>query len=333
MGFGDERMGRSYYDELGVAKGASEAELKKAYRKLAMKWHPDKNKDNRQQAEEKFKKISEAYDVLSDKEKRAVYDKFGEDGLKSGMGGGGGANGFGRGGHYNFRRPEDIFSEVFGAQFGGMGGGGGMEDIFSMFGGGMGGGGFGGAGPSCGMRRSASRKPNPTVNNVPFALEDLYSGVTKKYKITRTVNGQQQQETVTVDVQPGWKKGTKVTFEGKGDQRQGQLAGDVVFVIDEKPHPHFKREGNDLVFSQDILLTQALCGFAMSIPTLDGRTLRVNIGEVVTPGYEKVVAGEGMPMRAGKGKGNLRIKFTVRFPKRLTDDQKRMIKEGLKDTA
>ena len=121
-------MGADYYELLGCSRSATEDELKKAYRKLAMKWHPDKNKDNRKQAEEKFKKISEAYDVLSDKQKRGVYDKFGEEGLKGGMGGGG-ANGF-RGANFNFRRPEDIFSEVFGAQFGGMGGGGGMEVIW-----------------------------------------------------------------------------------------------------------------------------------------------------------------------------------------------------------
>ena len=324
-------MGADYYELLGCSRSATEDELKKAYRKLAMKWHPDKNKDNRKQAEEKFKKISEAYDVVSDKQKRGVYDKFGEEGLKGGMGGGG-ANGF-RGANFNFRRPEDIFSEVFGAQFGGMGGGGpGMEDLFSMFGGGMPGGGmhggFGG-GPSCGMRRTNSRrKPSPTVNNVPFALEDLYKGVTKKYKITRTVNGLQQQETVTVDVKPGWKKGTKVTFEGKGDQPSGQLAGDVVFVIDEKPHAHFKREGNDLIYLQDIPLAQALCGFAMSIPTLDGRQLRVDLTEVVTPGYEKVIASEGMPIKSGQRKGNMRIKFNVQFPSKLTDDQKKKIKEA-----
>ncbi|QDZ18433.1 DnaJ-like protein [Chloropicon primus] len=320
-------MARDYYAELGVSRTASEDELKKAYRKLAMKWHPDKNKDNRQEAEEKFKKISEAYDVLSDKEKRGIYDKFGEDGLKNGMGGGGFARGGGA--NFNFRSPEDLFSEVFGAQFGGMGGGGGVEDLFSMFGGGMGGGGghpFGGPG----MRRSTSRrKPSPAMNNIPFSLEDLYKGVTKSYKITRTVNGRQQQETVTVEVKPGWKKGTKITFEGKGDQPSGGLAGDVVFVIDEKPHAHFKRDGNDLVYTQDVALSQALCGFALSIPTLDGRNLRVDMSEIVTPGYQKVVAGEGMPMRGGS-KGNLRIKFNVRFPTRpLNDEQKKKLKEAL----
>ena len=324
-------MGRDYYADLGVSKTASEAELKKAYRKLAMKWHPDKNKDNLKVAEEKFKKISEAYDVLSDKEKRKVYDRFGEDGLKNGAGGFPG--GFPGGANFNFRRPEDIFSEVFGAQFGG-GQGGGMEDIFGAMFGGAGGGagpsGFGGFGGHPGMHRQRSKvKPRATMNNIPFSLEDLYKGVTKKYKITRTVHGQQQQETVTVDVRPGWKKGTKVTFEGKGDHAQGQLPADVVFVIDEKPHAHFKREGNDLVYDQDIGLSQALCGFAMSIPTLDGRALRVSVGEVVSPGYQKVVSGEGMPYKGGQLKGDMRIRFNIRFPSRLTDEQKKKIKEAL----
>ena len=110
----------------------------------------------------------------------------------------------------------------------------------------------------------------------------------------------------------------------------GSVGPEFAFVIDEKPHAHFKREGNDLVYLQDVPLAQALCGFAMSIPTLDSRSLRVNIAEVVTPGYQKVVKGEGMPIRGGKaGKGDLRIKFDVKFPSALTDEQKRKIKEAL----
>ena len=331
-------MGRDYYADLGVAKGASDAELKKAYRKLAMKWHPDKNKGDKT-AEAKFKKISEAYDVLSDSDKRETYDKFGEEGLKRGFGNGFGANGagFSGGGHnFNFRRPEDLFSEVFGS---GFGGGGGMNDFSSLFNGGGGfhsfSGGqpgfshpFGGGGGGCGMRRPS--KPSPMVNNISFDLKDLYTGVAKRYKITRVVNGQQQIDEVEVNVRPGWKRGTKITFENKGHQQAGQLAQDVVFVIDEKPHAHFKRDGNDLVYDQEVTLSQALCGFKMSIPTLDGRSLSVGVAEVVRPGYEKVIPGEGMPIKGGASKGNLRIRFNVRFPTELSEDQKKVVKEAFR---
>jgi len=332
-------MGRDLYAELGVSKSASEDELKKAYRKLAMKWHPDKNKDNREKAEEKFKKISEAYDVLSDPKKREVYDRFGEEGLKGGFPGGanGGGAGF-SGANFNFRRPEDLFAEVFGGRSPFGGGGGGMEDIFSAFSsggmGGMGGGHPFGGHPGCGFSggpnmRTRRSKPSPTTNNVSFDLKELYTGVTKKYKISRNVSGKPVEEIITLDVRPGWKKGTKITFEGKGDQPVGQMAGDVVFVIDEKPHAHFKRDGNDLVYEQEVSLAQALCGFAMSIPTLDGRTLRANISEVVRPGYEKVIPSEGMPIKGGATKGNMRLRFQVRFPTSLSDEQKRKVKEIL----
>lgn len=324
-----------YYEILGVSKTASDDELKKAYRKLAMKWHPDKNKDNRQVAEEKFKKISEAYDVLSDKEKRSVYDRFGEDGLKGGMPGGGGGGGF-RSGNFNFRRPEDVFAEVFGSMGGGgFGGMGGAEDIFSMFGGGMGGGpsgfgGFGGCPGGPGMQRQRSKtKPADSVQRIGFDLKDLYTGVTKKFKINRTVNGQDISEKVELNIRPGWKKGTKITFQGKGNQVQGQYAQDLVFIIDEKPHAHFKRDSNDLVYEQDISLAQALCGFAMTIPTLDGRMLRVDVTEVVSPGYEKIVLNEGMPIKGGPAKGNLKIKFNIRFPSNLNKEQKDKVREAL----
>jgi DnaJ family protein B protein 4 len=206
-----------------------------------------------------------------------------------------------------------------------------MENIFgSMFGGGGGPSGFGGFGGHPGMQRQRSKqKPRDKVQHIPFDLKDLYTGVTKKYKISRTVSGRPEEEIVEVSVKPGWKKGTKVTYTGKGDHPSGQYAGDVIFVIDERPHPHFKRDGNDLVFDQDIGLAQALCGFAMSIPTLDGRTLKAQVSEVVSPGFEKVVPKEGMPIKGGPAKGNLRIRFHIRFPSKLTDEQKKKIKEAL----
>eukprot|EP00877_Chromochloris_zofingiensis_P007956 jgi/Chrzof1/3413/Cz12g24120.t1 len=290
-------MGKDYYAILGVSKTADDAELKKAYRKLAMKWHPDKNPDNRADAEAKFKDISEAYEALSDAQKREIYDRYGEDGLKNGFGGGGGAPG---GGGMRFRTPEDIFAEFFG---GGMGGMGDHDDPFgglfggSMFGGpfqGMGGmpGGMHG-GMHGGMRRGARKDP-PIEQKLPCTLEELYAGCVRKMKISRTVvdasgRGQKQDEILEIKVTPGWKKGTKVTFPEKGDERPGSIAADIVFTIDEKPHPRFKRDGNDLVLVQSVPLADALCGAEFKVQTLDGRTIHVTVNNVISPNAYKTV--------------------------------------------
>nr|GMD36777.1 DnaJ homolog subfamily B member 13-like [Ipomoea batatas] len=198
-------MGVDYYKILDVDRNAKDDDLKKAYRKLAMKWHPDKNPNNKKEAEAKFKQISEAYDVLSDPQKRAVYDQYGEEGLKSGVPppGAGGARGpggatfFSTGEgptsfRFNPRSADDIFAEFFGFSrpFGGMGGGPGMRDarfggmfgdhMFSSFGEGGGGGGS--------MHQpSAHRKAPPIEQTLPCSLEELYKGTTKKMKISREI--------------------------------------------------------------------------------------------------------------------------------------------------
>mmetsp|Transcript_2396 Transcript_2396/g.6680 ORF Transcript_2396/g.6680 Transcript_2396/m.6680 type:complete len:218 (+) Transcript_2396:3-656(+) len=209
--------------------------------------------------------------------------------------------------------PAGMFSEMFaGGVPGGMGG--------------MPGGGFGG---HPGMRRP--RKPQPFQHSFPCSLEDYYRGATKKCKITRQVRGQQVQEVLEFPVKAGWKKGTKLTFEGKGHEIDAGLPGDVVLVLDEKPHPTFKREGNDLVVQQRVPLKQALCGFATTLTHLDGRQLRVEVKEVVSDGFVKVVKGEGMPISKTNGaqKGDLKLRFRVDFPRELTDDQKAELKRIL----
>ncbi|XP_068667545.1 uncharacterized protein [Aristolochia californica] len=189
-------MGLDYYKILQVDRNARENDLKKAYRKLAMKWHPDKNPNNKKESEAKFKQISEAYDVLSDPQKRAVYDQFGEEGLKGQVPPPGSTSAGPFGGipnmfKFNPRSADDIFSEFFGfsTPFGRMGDMGGAhgsarfprgvfgEDIFASFGGG------GGAEASA----NAPRKGAPIERNLPCSLEDLYKGTTKKMKISRDV--------------------------------------------------------------------------------------------------------------------------------------------------
>lgn len=345
-------MGVDYYKILGVDKNASDDDLKKAYRKLAMKWHPDKNPSNKKEAEAKFKQISEAYDVLSDPQKRTVYDQFGEEGLKGGVpppgaggaGGPGGATFFSTGDgpttfRFNPRSADDIFAEFFGGSspFGGMGGGPGMRDsrfgslfgdnIFSS---------FGGDGGGVPMHQSAAqRKAAPIEQTLPCSLEDLYKGATKKMKISREIadaSGKTMpvEEILTINIKSGWKKGTKITFPEKGNEQPGITPADLVFIIDEKPHKVFTRDGNDLVYTQKITLAEALTGYTVHLTTLDGRSLSVPINTPINPNYEEVVPREGMPLpKDPSKKGNLRIRFDIKFPSRLTTSQKGGIKELL----
>ncbi|KAF5193399.1 Chaperone protein dnaj [Thalictrum thalictroides] len=355
-------MGVDYYKVLQVDRNANDDDLKKAYRKLAMKWHPDKNPNNKKEAEAKFKTISEAYDVLSDSQKRAIYDQYGEEGLKGqvpppGAGGYPGTQGGGGGGttfRFNPRSADDIFSEFFGfsSPFGGMGGdmggsrggpgigsgfprgmfGAGGEDLIAQLRNAAAASGAGGGGEASSY---AQRKAPPIERNLPCSLEDLYKGTTKKMKISRDVldaSGRPMsvEEILTIEIRPGWKKGTKITFPEKGNEQRGVIPADLVFIIDEKPHGIFKRDGNDLIVTQKLSLVEALTGYTVQLTTLDGRSLTIPINSIISPSYEEVVKGEGLPIPKEPSKrGNLRIKFNIKFPSRLTPEQKTGIKRLL----
>ncbi|XP_031376102.1 dnaJ homolog subfamily B member 1 [Punica granatum] len=329
-------MGVDYYEILKVNKNATDDDLKKAYRKLAMKWHPDKNPTNKNEAEAQFKQISEAYEVLNDPQKRAIYDQYGEEGLKDlpPPGSSGGSSGF------NPRNAKDIFAEFFGSSPFGFGSTGpGQSMRCQSDGGGM----FGGFTGADNIFRTYSegtsampRKPPPIESKLPCSLEELYSGSTRKMKISRTVmdgNGRAIPETeiLTIDVKPGWKKGTKITFTDKGNEQPNQLPADLVFVIDEKPHDIYKRDGNDLLLVHHrVSLAEALGGTTVNLTTLDGRKLSIPVTDIVSPGYELVVAREGMPIVKELGnRGDLKIKFEVKFPTKLTSEQRAGLRRAL----
>ncbi|KAG5071228.1 hypothetical protein JHK86_006439 [Glycine max] len=138
------------------------------------------------------------------------------------------------------------------------------------------------------------------------------------------------EEILTIEIKPGWKKGTKITFPEKGNEQRGVIPSDLVFIIDEKPHGVFKRDGNDLVITQKISLVEALTGYTAQLTTLDGRNLTVSTNSIISPTYEEVIKGEGMPIpKEPSKKGNLRIKFNIKFPSRLTSEQKTGIKRLL----
>lgn len=133
-----------------------------------------------------------------------------------------------------------------------------------------------------------------------------------------------------IDIKPGWKKGTRITFPGKGNEEKGMSPGDLIFIIDEKPHDVFKRDGNDLLLSKRISLLEALTGKTLNLITLDGRRISLPITNVINPGHELVLPNEGMPISKEPGKkGKLKVKFDVKFPSRLSEDQKSALKKVL----
>jgi len=346
-------MGKDYYKILEIPRDADQDAIKKAYRKQALRWHPDKNQDNKQAAEEKFKEVAEAYDVLSDPQKKAVFDQYGEEGLKGGpmpppgsgasgpsgmpegFGGMGGAGRFPGGFSYQFNGdPRDIFSRFFqtsferSQSFGDGGGYGADSDVFMDFMGGRAGGIPGGVSANVGQKRAAQFELN-------LSLEELYKGVTKKLKIKRTTRSQtlnrEPEKVLEITIVPGWKAGTKVTFAREGDEigNTGEFQ-DVVFIIKEKKHAIFARDGSNLIFKSAIPLKDALCGFTVEIPALDGRVIKQRIEGVVTPGSSRVIPGEGMPISKHPGKkGDLIVTFDVIFPQKLNEQQKNQIRQFL----
>ncbi|KAJ4921736.1 hypothetical protein JOQ06_016447 [Pogonophryne albipinna] len=317
------KMGKDYYDILGIKKGASEDDIKKAYRKQALRFHPDKNKSPN--AEDKFKEIAEAYDVLSDPNKKDIYDRFGEEGLKDFFGG---------------RNPFDQF---FGARNGGPDEDMDTEDPFARFG--MGGGGMGGFPRSfssgmggMGPHSSIVKKPQdpPVVHDLWVAMEDVLSGCTKKMKISRKMLNpdgrtvRTEGKILEVQIKKGWKEGTKITFPKEGDQTPTNIPADVVFVVKDKAHRVFKREGSDIVYTAKISLRDALCGCTVNAPTLDGRTVTVSTTDVVQPGMKRRVSGEGLPYpKRPDRRGDLLVEYEVKFPERLSQSARDTIAQVL----
>ncbi|KAM6957547.1 dnaJ homolog subfamily B member 1a [Aplochiton taeniatus] len=333
-------MGKDYYKVLGISKGASEDEVKKAYRKQALRYHPDKNKSAG--AEDKFKEIAEAYDVLSDAKKKDIYDRYGEEGLKGSTGGGGGGCGGGgaNGPSYNYTfhgDPHAMFTEFFGGrspfdQFFPHNGDDNMDidDPFAAFGmGGMGGmGGFQRSFKSQpgGPHRGREKKKDPSVvHELKVSLEEVFSGCTKKMKISRKrlnpdgCTMRSEDKILTVDIKKGWKEGTKITFPKEGDETPSNIPADVVFVVKDKPHPVFHREGSDIIYPAKISLKDALCGCTITAPTLEGGFINITSRDVIRPGMKKRIVGEGLPLsKCPEKRGDMILDFTVKFPEKLS---------------
>ncbi|CAN7134455.1 unnamed protein product [Brassica rapa subsp. narinosa] len=330
-------MGVDYYNVLKVSKNANDDDLKKSYRRLAMKYHPDKNPTSKKEAEAKFKQISEAYDVLSDPRRRQIYDQHGEEGLKSSdlpsAAETASAAAAEKQRSYSSRRDdsefryyprdaEDIFAEFFGtAEAGGQ-----ANKKTSPA--------NKKAAPANRKAAPANRKAADIESALPCTLEELYKGGKKKMRISRLVPDEfgkpkTVQEILKIDIKPGWKKGTKITFPEKGNQEPGVTPADLTFVVDEKPHPVYTRDGNDLIFEKKVSLIDALTGVTVSLTTLDGRNLTIPVLDIVKPGHEIVIPNEGMPTKEPLKRGDLRVRFEILFPSRLTSEQKSDLKRVL----
>ena len=352
---------RDYYEVLGVSKTAAADEIKKAYRKKAIEFHPDKNPGDKA-AEEKFKEAAEAYEVLSDQQKRQRYDQFGHSGGNGGFGGGGGG-----------MNMDDIFShfgDIFGGHFGGS---------FGGFGGG-------------GSRGQRVRRGSDLRVKVKLTLAEIATGVEKKIKVNkyvtcshcdgsgardsssvktcdtchgsgyvtqvqRTILGQMQtqaacptcggegktitdkcphcngegvvrsEEVITIKIPAGVAQGMQLSMQGKGNAaRRGGVNGDLLIVIEEEKHPELIRDDNDLIYNLLLSLPTAILGGTVEIPTVDGK-VKVKIDKGTQPGKVLRLRNKGLPDVNRYGTGDLLVNIGVYIPETLSSDEKKLIEK------
>ncbi|MDR2084677.1 MAG: molecular chaperone DnaJ [Bacteroidales bacterium] len=362
---------RDYYEVLGVAKGATDQEIKSAYRKKAIQFHPDKNPGDKE-AEEKFKEAAEAYEVLSDPDKRSRYDQFGHDGMRGAAGGG-------------FTASEMDINEIF-SRFG------------DIFGGGFGGGfeSFFGGGTRTGGRQRVHRGKDIRVR-LALTLEEIATGVEKKIKVSKYIkcdecsgsgaekgsgyqtcstcggSGQvssvqqsffgvrqvvsmcpncggtgkiivkkchkcggdgivKSDEVISVKIPAGVAEGMQLTVSGKGNAGpMNGISGDLLVVIEELPHKLFRRDNNNILYDKFVNISDAILGASLEIPTL-GNPVKIKIPAGTQTGKVLRVKGKGLPSVNYHGKGDLLVSVNVWVPKHLTKEETKMI-EQLKNSS
>ncbi len=303
-----------YYAILGVAKTATANEMKKAYRKLALKYHPDKNPDNAE-AEKKFKEISEAYAVLSDPEKRKQYDTFGSTGFQQRFSQDDIFRGFDLNdilGQFGFGGSSFRANSGFqGARRGGSP----FESFFSHSGarGGCGGGG-------CGTQQM---KGQDLTFELAISLEDVLSGAEKSISLR---NGGRPRN-VTVKVPQGMEAGKRLRLTGKGSpSSSGGPAGDLYLKVNIEPHERFRRSGDDLVLENRIPFSQACLGTTVTVETLEGKKFNVKVPAGVQQEAKLRIKGYGLPCGPGGNRGDLLVKIAIQIPKELNKEQEELIK-------
>jgi curved DNA-binding protein len=296
---------KNYYEILGIPKDASKDVIKDAYRKLALQYHPDRNKSPG--AEEKFKEISEAYAVLSDDEKRQQYDNLGKTGFDQ-----------------KYTR-EDIFRGAdFDSIFRDMGVSSGFGDLFSVF--------FNGQDF---IQRQRPIRGRDIGYEVYITLEEAAHGVEKEIPIQRIEKDRKRlvrrERKITVKIPVGIPEGYRLRLPGEGDAPPEKgPSGDLYIIIHTMPHQYFKREGDDLLYNLHINIPQAALGTEVTIPAIEGKAaFRIHPG--TQPGQILRVKGRGMPRMDGYGRGDLRVRVNVVVPKKLTQHQRALLEELSKE--
>jgi DnaJ-class molecular chaperone len=301
---------KDYYSVLGVTRAAPADEIKKAYRKLAMKFHPDKNPGDKK-AEEKFKELSEAYEVLSDQKRRDMYDQFGFAGSNQGFAGAGaggpGAGGFGGFGGYSQQgeNPQD-FQDIFGDIFG---------DVFNTRAGG---------GASRGGRKQRGADLRYTLN---IAFEEAALGCEKSIHFVRSRAGRDETARLAVKVPAGVKQGQRLRLAQEGDgSPNGGATGDLFVIVNVQDHALFKREDDDVVLDLPIHYVDAILGTEAEIPTLTSKVqIRIPMG--THSGQVLRLKGKGLPKVGGFGSGDMLVRILVDTPETLDSNQKELLEE------
>jgi molecular chaperone DnaJ len=301
---------KDFYTILGVTKSSSAEEIKKAYRKLAMLHHPDKNLGNKK-AEEKFKEISEAYDILSDPTKKKNYDQFGSaDGNPFSQQSSSGFNPFGQASH---QQPD--FNDIFGDLFGGA-----QEGPFGSSG--------------FGRQRARSRPPargSDLRYTLTITYEDVYAGAEKVIFFARQKGQKEDNAKLSVTVPAGVKEGQRLKLAGEGDHPQGAQPGDLYVILSIQNHLLFKREENDLLLDVPIKYTDILLGTEIEIPTLSGKS-QIKIAAGTASGQILRLKGKGFPRIGQQGFGDMLVKVIVDIPSTINSEQKQML-QSLKETT
>ena len=300
---------KDFYQLLGVTKSSSADEIKKAYRKLAMQYHPDKNPGNKA-AEEKFKEVSEAYEVLSDPEKKKSYDQFGHAGMGGNpFGGGPGGNPFGRGGGNPFGGADinDLFGDMFGDVFGG--GAGRRSNPFGASGG-----------------RARQQKGSDLRYTLSITLEEAAAGCEKIISFMRQVGSKEEAAKLSVSVPAGVKDGQRLKLSEEGDKPSSGPAGDLYVIIALQEHLLFKREENDVILDLPVKYTDAILGAEVEIPTLTGKA-QIKIPAGIYSGQVLRLKGKGFTKIGALGSGDMLVRLIIDTPQKINTRQKEIIEE------
>lgn len=303
-----------YYQILGVSRDATPDEIKKAYRKLAMKYHPDKVKGDKKQAEEKFKQISEAYAVLSNPDKKKEYDQFGSQAFRAKFSQEDIFRGFDFSEIFDFGISDNIFSRLFG----GLGGGRprGRTRIFRY------------GGPEGFQAQVQPPKGQDLQVEMPITLHEMAFGTEKLVSFSH--DG--QVEKISVKIPPGTLPGKRLRLTGKGNPSpMGGPPGDLYVKLKEVEHPVFKREGNDLFVDRRIKFTEATLGTKVTVPTLDGKTMSLKVPPGTQSHTKMRLKNYGLPAANGKSRGDQLVRIIVETPADVTKKQKALLEELAKE--